>query len=209
MAIGAAHVDAGWGAHHHGRAHEDDDLTVAPSEHSRVSGSLTALRTCVRMGDAGSAYARFQRALRTGNLSLIRAAAVELPQVDLGDALAVCMAIRDAEPERFERTALRWLARYAVEPADNRPSGPSESAKATAIADPQLSCPLSSRTDARLRCLRPQPNVDGSAAATTASAARGDAGVPVLPQCSSRARDQVEPGRDRRAALPGPVQQAG
>jgi hypothetical protein len=25
------------------------------------------------------------------------------------------MAIRDAEPERFERAALRWIARYAVE----------------------------------------------------------------------------------------------
>lgn len=37
--------------------------------------------------------------------------------MDLGDALAVCMAIRDAEPQRFERAALRWLARYAVEQA--------------------------------------------------------------------------------------------
>jgi len=69
------------------------------------------------MGNAGSAYARFQRALATGNLNLIRAAAAELPRVDLADALAVCMAIRDAEPQRFERAALRWLARYAVERA--------------------------------------------------------------------------------------------
>lgn len=69
------------------------------------------------MGDAGSPYPRFQRALATGNLQLIRAAAAELPRVDLGDALSVCMAIRDAEPERFERAALRWLARYAVERA--------------------------------------------------------------------------------------------
>jgi ribosomal protein S7 len=37
--------------------------------------------------------------------------------VDLADALAVCMAIREAEPQRFERAALRWLARYAVERA--------------------------------------------------------------------------------------------
>jgi hypothetical protein len=74
------------------------------------------------MGNAGSPYPRFQRALATGNLNLIRAAAAELPRVDLGDALAVCMAIREAEPERFERAALRWLARYAVE-------------KATTIAD--------------------------------------------------------------------------
>jgi ribosomal protein S7 len=77
------------------------------------------------MGDAGSPYARFQRALATGNLHLIRAAAAELPRVDLGDALAVCMAIRHTEPERFERAALRWLARYAVE-------------KATSVADVRL-----------------------------------------------------------------------
>ena len=69
------------------------------------------------MGNVGSPYPRFQRALATGNLNLIRVAAAELPRVDLGDALAVCMAIREAEPERFERAALRWLARYAVEKA--------------------------------------------------------------------------------------------
>jgi hypothetical protein len=63
----------------------------------------------------GSAYMRFQRALATGNLLLIRAAAAELPQIGLGDALMVCMAIRDSEPERFQRAALRWLARYCVE----------------------------------------------------------------------------------------------
>jgi hypothetical protein len=63
----------------------------------------------------GSPYSRFQRALRTGNLNVIRAAAAELPQVDLGDALAVCVAIREAEPHRFERAALRWLARFCVE----------------------------------------------------------------------------------------------
>jgi hypothetical protein len=69
------------------------------------------------MGNAGHPYPRFQRALATGNLHLIRAAAAELPRVDLADALAVCMAIREAEPQRFERAALRWLARYAVEKA--------------------------------------------------------------------------------------------
>lgn len=45
--------------------------------------------------------------------AIIRAAAVELPRVDLGDALAVCVAIREAEPDRFEHAALRWLARSA------------------------------------------------------------------------------------------------
>ena len=67
------------------------------------------------MTSQGSAYARFQRALKTGNLTLIRNAAAELPRVDLGDALAVRIAIRQAEPDRFERAALRWLARFCLE----------------------------------------------------------------------------------------------
>jgi hypothetical protein len=63
----------------------------------------------------GSAYARFRRALKTGNLTLIRNAAAELPRVDLCDALEVCVAIRRAEPARFEHAALRWLARFCLE----------------------------------------------------------------------------------------------
>jgi hypothetical protein len=42
-------------------------------------------------------------------------AARELPHVDLTDALAVCIVIRTAEPARFERAALRWLARFCLE----------------------------------------------------------------------------------------------
>lgn len=70
------------------------------------------------MTSQGSAYGRFQRALETGNLTLIRNAAAELPRVDLGDALAVCVVIRHAEPERFQRAALRWLARFCIERRD-------------------------------------------------------------------------------------------
>ncbi len=70
------------------------------------------------MTSQGSPYSRFQRALKTGNLNVIRNAAADLPAVDLGDALAVCVAIRDAEPHRFERAALRWLARFCVERSD-------------------------------------------------------------------------------------------
>src|SRR4051795_10188344 len=75
------------------------------------------MRTYVR-DESGVAHSRFQRALKTGNLNIIRSAAAELPQVDLGDALAVCVAIREAEPHRFERAALRWLARFCVERRD-------------------------------------------------------------------------------------------
>jgi hypothetical protein len=63
----------------------------------------------------GSPYTCFRPSLATGNIILIRAAAAELAHISLGDALCVCVAIRDAEPERFERAALRWIARYCVE----------------------------------------------------------------------------------------------
>jgi len=42
-------------------------------------------------------------------------AAAELPRVHLRDALEVCIAIHQAEPDRFERAALRWLGRFCVE----------------------------------------------------------------------------------------------
>ena len=70
------------------------------------------------MSDSGSAYSRFQRALTTGNLTLIRAAAAELPAIRLGDALQVCVLLRDREPERYERAAVRWIGRYCVERGD-------------------------------------------------------------------------------------------
>jgi hypothetical protein len=67
------------------------------------------------MTSQGSPYARFQRALRIGRLSLVRAAAAELPQVDLTDALAICLLIERQDEERFERAAVRWLARLSLE----------------------------------------------------------------------------------------------
>jgi len=70
------------------------------------------------MTSQGSAYGRFRRALERGNLQLVRAAAGELPAIRLDDALRVCLLIRDRDPERYERAALRWLARFAVEARD-------------------------------------------------------------------------------------------
>lgn len=70
---------------------------------------------CSHMTSSGSPHARFRRALATGNMNIIRAAAAELPRVNLGDALSVCVAIARSEPARFERAALRWLARYCLE----------------------------------------------------------------------------------------------
>src|SRR4051795_8353735 len=73
------------------------------------------MRTYVRMTSQGSPYARFQRALRIGRLSLVRAAAAELPRIDLADALSICLLIEQQDEERFERAAVRWLARLSLE----------------------------------------------------------------------------------------------
>lgn len=63
----------------------------------------------------GSPYARFKRAIDTGNLRLIRLTAAELPGVQLHDALAILPVIAAKEPAKYERAACRWLARFALE----------------------------------------------------------------------------------------------
>ena len=80
----------------------------------------------------GGPYANFQRALKGGNLTVIRAAATELPAINLVDALQVCVLMADQRPELFERAALRWLARYAVERKDASLDGLREAADAFA-----------------------------------------------------------------------------
>jgi hypothetical protein len=67
------------------------------------------------MTSEGSPYARFQRALRIGRLSMVRAAAAELPHVELDDALSICLLISEQDAERYERAAVRWLARLSLE----------------------------------------------------------------------------------------------
>ncbi len=63
----------------------------------------------------GSPYARFRRALGTGNQLLVLAAARELPRVGLDDALRICLVLRDGDPERYDRACVRWLGRFALE----------------------------------------------------------------------------------------------
>jgi hypothetical protein len=67
------------------------------------------------MTSDGSAYARFRRALETGNELLVLAAARELPRVALHDALRICLVLRDGDAVRYERAAVRWLGRFALE----------------------------------------------------------------------------------------------
>src|ERR1700733_12972946 len=63
----------------------------------------------------GSPYARFRRALGTGNEQLVIAAARELPRIALDDALRICLVLRGGDRERYERAAVRWLGRFALE----------------------------------------------------------------------------------------------
>ena len=66
------------------------------------------------MSTKGSAYSRFRRALDTGNLTIVRAAAAELPTINLDDALRVCALFR-ADPSRYEAAVIRWLGRLCLE----------------------------------------------------------------------------------------------
>jgi hypothetical protein len=63
----------------------------------------------------GSPYSRFCRALDSGNELLVLTAARELPQIRLDDALRICLVLRDGDPGRYERAAVRWLGRFALE----------------------------------------------------------------------------------------------
>ena len=67
------------------------------------------------MTSDGSPYSRFQRALRSGNLALIHATAVELPYVPLTDALAILLVLDARHEERFNAAAVRWAGRLATE----------------------------------------------------------------------------------------------
>ena len=82
------------------------------------------------MSSQGSPYARFKRALRTGNLALVRSAAGELPSVRLDDALLIACLIEEQDAERFERAAVRWLGRFALE----RPTVRIEDLREAAVA---------------------------------------------------------------------------
>jgi hypothetical protein len=63
----------------------------------------------------GSPYSRFRRALDTGNELLVLTTARELPQIALDDALRICLVLRDGDRDRYDRAAVRWLGRFALE----------------------------------------------------------------------------------------------
>jgi hypothetical protein len=57
----------------------------------------------------GTAHGRFQRAIKNGWVFHAEVAARELGALSPADALRLVVLYADAEPEKFERAALRWL----------------------------------------------------------------------------------------------------
>ena len=51
-------------------------------------------------------------------MALIRTAAKELPRVELTDALLICLVMHEREPDRYNRAAVRWVARFVTEKPD-------------------------------------------------------------------------------------------
>ena len=58
---------------------------------------------------------RFRRALDRQNVTKALSAASELPHVGLAEALELCLLLRDKQPERYPRAALRWHGRLCRE----------------------------------------------------------------------------------------------
>jgi hypothetical protein len=67
----------------------------------------------------GHVYAEFKRALDRGNLWVAEAVARDLPKVSLDDALRLVHLYAEKESPKFEKAALRWLARYLPESSPN------------------------------------------------------------------------------------------
>jgi hypothetical protein len=63
----------------------------------------------------GHPYAVFQRALKRRNVISALAAAKNLPQLSLGDALELTVLVARKDPGRHQRVASRWLMRYLEE----------------------------------------------------------------------------------------------
>jgi hypothetical protein len=63
----------------------------------------------------GSPYTRFRRALDAGNELMVLATARELPHIALDDALEICLLLRGGDRARYDRAAVRWLGRFALE----------------------------------------------------------------------------------------------
>ena len=68
------------------------------------------------MGDAGSAVARFERAIKIGRPSIVLAAGHELPKpIQLRDAIRILLVLATSDPARFPVAAARFGSRLVSE----------------------------------------------------------------------------------------------
>jgi len=67
------------------------------------------------MTSQGTARGRFQRAINRRHLLAAEMAAREMGGLSLADALLLCELLANADPQRYERAALRWLERFINE----------------------------------------------------------------------------------------------
>ena len=151
------------------------------------SGAHANIRS---MTSSGSPYARFQRALATGNLNVIRAAAAELPRIGVAEAAAVLLVILRSEPSQYERAAVRWLGRLCLERSSVDLAGLSRVAAALGALPER---PEAARPALAEECLR-----RGSKGPRPCSAgARRDAGERRRGQAASRsaASSRMRPSR--------------
>jgi hypothetical protein len=58
---------------------------------------------------------RFRRARDRGNITEALSSASELEHIGLNEALELCLLLRDKEPARYPRAALRWHGRLCRE----------------------------------------------------------------------------------------------
>ncbi len=63
----------------------------------------------------GSAHSRFQRAILGRHLFQAETAAFEMKTLSLADALALVVLYAEANDDKFERAAVRWLGRLLLE----------------------------------------------------------------------------------------------
>jgi hypothetical protein len=63
----------------------------------------------------GRPHSIFQRAIQRRNVVAALAAARELPQLSLEDALELTLLVARKDPRRHQRTGARWLLRYLEE----------------------------------------------------------------------------------------------
>src|SRR5919202_6537508 len=101
------------------------------------SGRPAGFANSVRVSIKGSSYARFRRALETGNLTLVRAAAAELPSINLDDALRVCLLLRRADARLYERATVRSLGRLAAPGCSSARDAPPSGRRLSLPDDPE------------------------------------------------------------------------